>query len=129
MVYPRKKKIRKTEPLRHPKTAVWHKIALWRGVQQCPVFATLRFLFLKTMKTTFIAYYGDKKYVIEPDLPEVGAYLRIYEGGRDSADYLQDSIEACKCLAHDDFGIPIDSWIEVRSPCGVVSSSVQCSRH
>ena len=47
---------------------------------------------------------------IEEDYPEVGAYLYIIENGKCLKDYLQDSIEVCKSLALEEYGIPVDSW-------------------
>lgn len=61
---------------------------------------------------TLRARHGSRTYIIEPDLPEIGAYLRIYEGGRDIADHLQDSIEDCKEFALEEFGVPPESWTE-----------------
>lgn len=55
---------------------------------------------------------GSRTYVIEPSSPEIGAYLWIYEEGRDIADHLQDSIEDCIEFAFEDFAVPRDSWVE-----------------
>jgi hypothetical protein len=57
---------------------------------------------------------GGRTYVIEPDLPEVGAYLRVFERGKDMADYLQDSVQDCIEFASEEFGIPPDEWSEMR---------------
>ena len=57
-----------------------------------------------------ISEHGDKKYLIEEDLPEVGAYLYVYSGDRCIYDYLQDNIEMCKLLANEKHSVPIDSW-------------------
>jgi len=59
--------------------------------------------------------YGDRKYVIEEDLPEIGFYLYVYEGEDCIMDYLQDSIELCKEFAEEEFGVPTCSWIELRA--------------
>lgn len=50
---------------------------------------------------------------IEEDYPEVGVYLYIIENGKYIKDYLQDSIEACKSLALEEYGIPVDSWLRI----------------
>ena len=47
---------------------------------------------------------------IEEDLPEVGAYLLVYEDGRCVKDFLQDSIDICKSQALEDYGVPLDKW-------------------
>lgn len=65
------------------------------------------------MNEKLVAKINDRIFVIEPDLPDVGAYLRIYENGKDIADYLQDSVEACKDFALEDFGVPMDAWSEI----------------
>jgi hypothetical protein len=57
-----------------------------------------------------ISYYGDKKYLIEEDLPEVGAYLYVYEGDKCVFDHLQDNIEICIRLAYEEYAVPTDSW-------------------
>lgn len=51
---------------------------------------------------------------IECDLPEVGAYLYIWdEKGVGVDDYLQDSVQICMEQAFEDYGVPFDSWIKV----------------
>jgi len=60
------------------------------------------------------AQQGSRTYVIEQDLPEIGAYLRIYEDGRDIADYLQDSIEDCKAFALEEFDVSTESWNRIK---------------
>lgn len=62
------------------------------------------------MSKKLIAKVDERIYVIEPDLPEVGAYLRIYENGKDIADHLQDSVQDCIDFAFEDFGVPTDRW-------------------
>jgi hypothetical protein len=47
---------------------------------------------------------------IEEDYPEVGVYLYVIENGKCVKDFLQDSIEVCKSLALEEYGIPIESW-------------------
>jgi hypothetical protein len=57
-----------------------------------------------------ISNHDGKKYLIEEDLPEVGAYLYVYEGDNCIFDYLQDNIEVCIRLAYEEFTVPMDSW-------------------
>lgn len=52
---------------------------------------------------------------IQEDLPAVGAYLFIYEGGKDMYDYLQNSVIHCMEFAAEEFGVPMDSWSELIS--------------
>jgi hypothetical protein len=59
-----------------------------------------------------VAKTKERLFVIEADLPEVGAYLRIYVNDKDVADYLQDSVQDCIDLAQEDFGVPMDEWSE-----------------
>jgi hypothetical protein len=65
------------------------------------------------MLKKLIAKIKDRTFVIEPDLPEVGAYLRIYENGKDIADHLQDSVQDCIDFAREDFDVPTDAWCEM----------------
>ena len=58
--------------------------------------------------------YGGQKYSIEEDLPEVGAFLYVYDEKISKYDWLQNDIEMCKQVAFERYGIPLDSWIEVR---------------
>ena len=45
--------------------------------------------------------------------PIIWFYLYIYRGDRCEYDYLQDTITACKELAFEDFGAPMEDWREV----------------
>ena len=66
------------------------------------------------MKTEFKileAEYNGKKFRIEEDYPEVGTYLYVYENGNCTEDYLQDNIEVCKQLAHENYKVPFDRWV------------------
>lgn len=53
---------------------------------------------------------GDIVYRIEEDYPEIGVYLYVIENGRCIQDYLQNSIEMCKCFAFKEHGVPMNSW-------------------
>lgn len=57
------------------------------------------------------ANYNNKKFIIEEDYPEVGAYLYVYENGKCIKDYLQENIEICKIFALQNFDVPLDKWI------------------
>jgi hypothetical protein len=54
--------------------------------------------------------YNGMKFRIEEDYPEVGAYLYVYEGEMCIKDYLQNDVEACKQIALEDFGVPLNKW-------------------
>jgi len=59
------------------------------------------------------AKYNGKVFIIEEDMPEVGAYLYVLEGGRCVVDYLQNDIETCIAQAFEEFGVPFDSWVNI----------------
>ncbi|WP_293716009.1 hypothetical protein [Thiolapillus sp.] len=50
------------------------------------------------------------KFIIEEDLPKVGAYLYVYEGDNCVFDCLQDSIDICKEIALEQYNVPLESW-------------------
>lgn len=60
--------------------------------------------------TKYLAILNQRIFTIEPDLPEVGVYLRIFEGDKDIADYLQNSVEDCIEFASRKFAVPKESW-------------------
>ena len=60
----------------------------------------------------YIAIYNGKKFIIEEDIPDVGAYLYVYEKDKCIYDYLQDNIVNCQKLAFENFEVPLDSWTE-----------------
>lgn len=60
-------------------------------------------------------FYGGKRFRIEEDYVEVGFYLFVYEGGECIRDYLQNSIEDCKAVAFEEFGVPLDIWKEEKA--------------
>ena len=60
-----------------------------------------------------VAEFEAKRFVIEEDLPEVGAYLYVYDNDSCIKDYLQDSIDICKKIALEDYQVPLDSWKEI----------------
>ncbi|WP_294043163.1 hypothetical protein [Thiolapillus sp.] len=58
----------------------------------------------------FVSYRDDMKFIIEEDLPKVGAYLYVYEGDNCVFDCLQDSIDICKEIALEQYNVPLESW-------------------
>lgn len=61
---------------------------------------------------TFKAEYKELTFKIEEDYPEVGVYLYVYKEGKCIKDMLQDTIDICKEVALEEYGVPIDFWIE-----------------
>lgn len=58
-----------------------------------------------------IAYHNSQKFTISEDLPGIGFYLYVYNHKNFCThDYLQDTEEATKKFAFNEFGVPIDSW-------------------
>ena len=57
---------------------------------------------------------NKKKFIIEEDFPEVGAYLYVYDGDECIYDSLQNNIALCQEIASDEFSVPLESWVEVR---------------
>jgi hypothetical protein len=53
---------------------------------------------------------GNNIFRIEEDYPEVGAYLYVINKGKCIKDFLQNSVETCKCFALEEYGIPIEDW-------------------
>ena len=60
-----------------------------------------------------ISIYGNRRFIIEEDLPEVGAYLYIYDDNKCIYDCLQDNIEICKEVAFESYHVPFDSWKKI----------------
>lgn len=57
-----------------------------------------------------VSTHDKQKFVIEEDLPDVGAYLYVYINGKIANDYLQNDVLACQELALEEFNVPLDSW-------------------
>lgn len=54
---------------------------------------------------------GEVLLVIEEDLPDVGAYLYVYNQRKEcTADYLQDDVNACKDMAYTLYGVTDEEW-------------------
>jgi hypothetical protein len=58
------------------------------------------------------AEYEGLNFQIEEDFPEVGAYLYVYRNDVCFKDYLQNSVNACKEIAFEEFGVPLEKWGE-----------------
>ena len=57
--------------------------------------------------------YKSLRFRIEGDEPSVGFYLCVYnDDGWCEADYLQDTLVACKEFAFEEYGVPMDVWRE-----------------
>ena len=56
------------------------------------------------------AEHEGRLFRIEEDLPEVGAYLLVYEDGRCVKDFLQVGIDKCKREALGKYGVAQDKW-------------------
>lgn len=59
------------------------------------------------------AKYGIFDAVIEEDLPDVGFNLYVWKNGIGLYDNVQDTLKICQEDAFEEFGIPLDSWVEV----------------
>ena len=60
---------------------------------------------------------NDTVFRIEEDHPEIGAYLYIVQNGECIKDYLQNSIDICKTIALDEYGVSLDSWRLIKEKC------------
>ena len=76
------------------------------------------------MSENLIARIKSRIFIIESDLSEVGAYLHVYENGKDIADHLQDSERDCIDFALEEFDVPLNAWVATdRSPDMVLADS------
>ncbi len=62
------------------------------------------------MHKKFIDEYNGKRFIIEEDLSEAGAYFYVCDGEKSICDYLQDSISVCKELANEKYFVPMNDW-------------------
>ena len=62
----------------------------------------------------FKAEYEGKTFVMVQDLPSVGWYLYVYENGKNIHDFLQDTKEIAMSQAQNDFGVPLNNWVEYK---------------
>jgi hypothetical protein len=63
---------------------------------------------MKEFVTT--ADYGSRKFEIKYGGEGIGFYLFVFEGGKNTYDYLQDSVEQTKKFAFEKFGVPLEAW-------------------
>ena len=58
-----------------------------------------------------LAKYNSQTFEIIEDNPDVGFYLYVYDTtGKNTHDYLQDTLEITKEFAFEKYGVPLDSW-------------------
>jgi len=60
-------------------------------------------------RQTLSAEHGGRRFRIVQDA-SVGFYLYVYDGDRCTHDHLQDSLDAARDFARDEFGVPVQSW-------------------
>ena len=60
------------------------------------------------------ASHGERTFKIEEDA-NAGFYVYVFEAGRCTHDYLQDTLALAKECAREKFGVPQDAWHEVTS--------------
>ena len=56
-----------------------------------------------------------KTFVIKGDVA-AGFYIFVFQDGVCVQDYLQDTLEQAIEMAHDDFGVSKDAWVEEQEP-------------
>jgi hypothetical protein len=59
------------------------------------------------------SWYQNFRSRIEEDLPDIGWMLYVYENDFCIYDSDQDTLKMCQEEAFKEFGIPLDSWVEV----------------
>lgn len=62
------------------------------------------------MLRIFEVEHDGRRFRIEEDYPEVGAYLYVYEREDCIKDFLQNNIEMCKKVAFEDYKVPLQKW-------------------
>jgi hypothetical protein len=67
---------------------------------------------MKEPNRLLVATHNGRTVRIEPDFPEVGCYLLVFEGKTCVADHLQDTTEMCLRFAERQFGVPRDAWVD-----------------
>jgi hypothetical protein len=58
---------------------------------------------------TFSAEHSGRRFRIVQD-STAGFYLYVYDGAKCTHDYLQDSLDAAREFARDEFAVPVQSW-------------------
>lgn len=61
----------------------------------------------------FIAFHQNMHFIIDEDLPIVGAVLYICKGKKVIRDEMQNSIQACKDVAFKTYNVPYEKWAEL----------------
>jgi len=61
---------------------------------------------------SFVATSGGFTFKIEENLPDVGFYLYVFKNGKCIRDDDQDTLQACKEVALEMYGVPMDAWRE-----------------
>ncbi|MFC6267829.1 hypothetical protein [Frigoriflavimonas asaccharolytica] len=57
--------------------------------------------------------FGDKRFKIEEDLPDVGWYLYVYDQkGKCIADHLQNDLETVINFAFEEYKVPMTNWVD-----------------
>ncbi|MFO1242907.1 MAG: hypothetical protein U1E36_06875 [Rickettsiales bacterium] len=65
------------------------------------------------MKWEAEIYHPQKlRFIIDYD-EYVGYYLYVWEGEKNTFDYLQDTLDIAKRQALEDFGVPLNVWKQV----------------
>ena len=65
---------------------------------------------------TLISKHNNQTFEIVADQPEVGFYVYVYDNnGKNTHDYLQDTLHMAKEFAFKKFGVSIDSWTTKRN--------------
>ncbi len=62
------------------------------------------------------AEYNNLVFIIQEDSPEIGFYLYVYQNGKCTHDYVQDSIESCKDFTLEEFNVPKSAWQQNNQP-------------
>jgi len=57
-----------------------------------------------------ISTYDSKTFIIEEDLPDIGAYLYVFENDTCVYDSVQDNLRICIDVAFEKYQVPRDSW-------------------
>jgi len=69
---------------------------------------------MKNEFTRLQSIQGEKQYIIEQDLPEIGWYLKVFEKGSCVADHLQNDLETVISLADEQYSVPPNSWEKIK---------------
>lgn len=71
----------------------------------------VRWASIKPTRMKLVSKHNNQTFEIVEDKPEVGFYLYVYDtNGKNTHDYLQDTLQITKEFANKIFGVPLDSW-------------------